>query len=46
MYADMEFVLGDIVIPAHRVIVASRSEWASLALQSGMREEHERCGLH
>ena len=45
MYADMDFVLGDTVIPAHRVIVASRSEWASLALQSGMREERERSAL-
>ena len=41
-YADMEFVLEETVIPAHRVIVASRCEWACRALQSGMREEKER----
>ena len=31
-----------VVIPAHRVIVASRCEWARRALQSGMREARER----
>ena len=50
-YADMDFVLESsqegegkppTVIPAHRVIVASRCEWACRALQSGMREALER----
>lgn len=54
LHADMEFVLDPatsleeeigglpIVIRAHRVIVASRCEWACRALQSGMREAQER----
>jgi hypothetical protein len=41
-FADMEFVLGERVIPAHRVIMASRSNWVCQALQSGMREAKER----
>lgn len=41
-FADMEFVVGTVVIPAHRVIVAARSRWASQALQSGMREAREK----
>ena len=54
LHADMEFVLNPAtpseeeggglptVIRAHRVIVASRCEWACRALQSGMREARER----
>ena len=38
----MEFVLGNTVIRAHRVIVASRCEWAYCALQSGMKEDREK----
>ena len=45
-YADMEFVLGETVIPAHRVIVASRCEWACKALLSGMKEDREKCVLY
>ena len=30
------------MIPAHRVIVASRCQWACRALQSGMKEALER----
>lgn len=47
-YSDMKFVLpsgegeSSIVIPAHRVIVASRCEWACRALQSGMKEALEK----
>lgn len=47
-YADMKFVLpslegeDSVVIPAHRVIVASRCEWACRALQSGMKEDLEK----
>lgn len=48
LYTDMEFVLpsvegeGSTIIPAHRVIVASRCEWACRALQSGMKEALEK----
>ena len=31
-----------LVIPAHRVIVAARSEWFRKALQSGMKEAIDR----
>ena len=31
-----------LVIPAHRVIVAARSEWFRRALQSGMKEAIDR----
>ena len=47
-FADMEFVLEleemgkTMVIPAHRVIVAARCEWASRALHSKMKEDLER----
>ena len=33
---------GGLVIPAHRVIVAARSEWFRRALQSGMKEAIDR----
>jgi hypothetical protein len=33
---------SEVVIPAHRVIVASRSEWFCKALQSGMIEDRNR----
>ena len=32
----------EVVIAAHRVIVASRCEWVRIALQSGMKEDRER----
>lgn len=46
--ADMHFVLpdsgpeGEVVFPAHRVIVAARCEWIKKALLSGMREAIDR----
>lgn len=33
---------SSIVIPAHRVILAARSEWFQRALQSGMKEDRDR----
>ena len=44
----MTFVLmgesseAKVVIPAHKVIVASRCTWARMALQSGMKESLEK----
>ena len=52
--SDMEFVIatptspvdtasqGNVVIPAHRVIVAARCEYFRMALQSGMKESIDR----
>ena len=47
-FSDMQFILpaavgvegggGEVVIPAHRVIVAARCEWFKKALLSGMKE--------
>ena len=33
---------GDVVIGAHRVVLAARSEWFQRALQSGMKEAIDR----
>ena len=52
--SDMEFVIAtptspvdtpsqeNVVIPAHRVIVAARCEYFRMALQSGMKESIDR----
>lgn len=42
---DTSSPLENVVIPAHRVIVAARCEYFRMALQSGMKESIDRWAL-